>query len=148
MPNKYEHMVRTWGGFYNPEHAAKHGLAPGSFWFDTKQERDAFVADLGRIEDELQAKHLAVSLAEGTDTRARTVAKLDLLHNGKRFSIEYDFGYAFSSASAEYMFTDGNYSCDCNLSSFIREKQPDFPDLGCGSSIKTVSLEVVHVYDE
>ena len=40
---KYQYHVLTWGGFYNTEYKAVHGLEPGDFLFDTESERSAFI---------------------------------------------------------------------------------------------------------
>jgi len=44
----------------------------------------------------------------------------------------------------EFNWTEGNYSCDCNRSLFIkRQCDPDFPKMECGETIELVSLEEV-----
>jgi hypothetical protein len=46
-------------------------------------------------------------------------------------------------ALAEYMFTEGNYSCDCNRSLFIgRHASADLPEMECGEEIELICLEV------
>jgi hypothetical protein len=144
MP-KYEYMLHTWGGFYNAEHAAKHGLKGGYFWFDTAKERDDYLKNLQAIEKRLSAHALAFTTSEGDNTRLRTVAEMTLIHDWKSYDFEYDFGYAFDHESARFMFTNGNYSCDCNLSSFLRRKHPEFPELSCGVTIEICGLEIVSV---
>ena len=53
---------------------------------------------------------------EGPDVRKRTVARMTFtLPDGRAFPFEFDFGYGYPVDAAEYMFEDGNYSCDCNL---------------------------------
>ena len=38
------------------------------------------------------------------------------------------------------MYTEGNYSCDCNRSAFIGEHYEDFPYMDCGHTITIVSI--------
>jgi len=147
MSEKYEYVIHTWGGFFNPEHAAKHGLSGGYYWFDTAEDRVAYLFRLRALEVELSARELAYALYEGTDTRLRTVARLNLQYDSKVYEIEYDFGYAYPHESAVYMFSEGNYSCDCNLSAFIRAKYPEFTELDCGSSIETIDLSIESIAD-
>lgn len=43
---------------------------------------------------------------------------------------------------AEFMWTDGNYNCDCNRSLYIgRQCDKSFPEMTCGEQIELVSLE-------
>jgi hypothetical protein len=56
---------------------------------------------------------------------------VDARFKGKRYTFEYDYGPGYPVESAEYMFEDGNYSCNCNLSRFIQDKYPEFPELDC-----------------
>jgi hypothetical protein len=42
-----------------------------------------------------------------------------------------------------FMYEDGNYSCDCNRSIFIKQYcDQEFEEIACGEEIKLVSLEV------
>lgn len=43
--------------------------------------------------------------------------------------------------STEFMWTDGNYSCDCNRSIFMNEADPTIPLLECGSQIQLLGLK-------
>lgn len=57
-------------------------------------------------------------------------------------AIDYVTYYDDYGDSMEYMFEDGNYSCDCNRSLFIqRQCDEDFPDMKCGDTIEMVSFE-------
>lgn len=142
--NRYEYLIHTWGGFYNQQHVEKHGLKPGFFWFKSADARKLFLDNLQKIERELNATHLAFSLAEGEGTRQRTVAKMTLEYNGVRVNHEENFGYGYASEAAEYMFHDGNYSCDCNLSNMMRKYDSTVPKLECGSQIQIIDFEVVY----
>lgn len=49
----------------------------------------------------------------------------------------------------EFIWTDGNYSCDCNRLAFIAEEHPDavpdewnWEDAKCGDTIELVSLAI------
>lgn len=72
----------------------------------------------------------------------RTIAKMIFCFEGKEYPYEYDFGYGFPKESAEYMFMDGNYSCDCNRSIFIRELHPQFKEMDCGCKIKLEKFKI------
>lgn len=44
----------------------------------------------------------------------------------------------------EYIYKEGNYSCDCNKSLFIRQQcDPGFPEMTCGEKIEMVNLEKI-----
>jgi hypothetical protein len=53
--------------------------------------------------------------------------------------ISYPFEMEFETDEAvEYMFTVGNYGCDCNRCLFIQETNPEFnnnEDMECGDTI-------------
>lgn len=147
---KYEYAIKTWGGFYNDENKAKHGLSEGSFWFDNEPERNRFLSNLKSIEAEYNAKYLAYALFEGHGTRLETIAMMTLVYQGVEYPFSYDFGFGYDPESARYMFEDGNYSCDCNRSLFLnRELDGIFPELTCGNEIemKDFKIEYRH-YDE
>lgn len=42
-----------------------------------------------------------------------------------------------------FMFTEGNYSCDCNLGSFLDRARDIEVDHKCGDEIKLVSLTLI-----
>jgi hypothetical protein len=77
---------------------------------------------------------------DGPQTHARTIAHVVLSFDGKEYAFDQDFGYGYPAASAHYMFTEGNYACDCNRSSFIREKSSTFPEMDCGEQIDLASI--------
>lgn len=145
MNTKYEYLLHTWGGFYNEEHKIKHNCSPGYFWFDSAKARQDYLSVLQKLENDLNAHYLAFTLAEGTNTRTKTVATMDFVFAGKEYHYEYCFGYAYPEESACYMFEDGNYSCDCNRSIFINSQYPDFPEMDCGDQIEMKNFQVVLV---
>ena len=63
-------------------------------------------------------------------------------YQDKTYHYIYDFGYEYPEESARFIFFDGNYSCDCNLSSFIQEQDENFPFLKCGDEIKIENFVV------
>ena len=134
---KYEYLLHTWGGFYNEEHKAKHGLEPGYFWFSTTDERQKFLDNLKEVEKKYDAHYLASSFEEGKHVRYRTIARMKLVYNGKEYPYEYDFGFGYPVESAHYMLEDGNYSCDCNKSLFLSRIHEEVPELNCGGTIET-----------
>jgi hypothetical protein len=143
----YEYMLHTWGGFYNKEHQEKHGELPGYEWFPTAAARQKRIDELKSISDKLNARTLATNTEEGHHTRFRTVAKMDLVYQDKTYPIEYDFGFAYPEESADFMFYEGNYSCDCNLSIFIEEQHGIDIGLsdscGCVIEIDNFTIEAV-----
>jgi hypothetical protein len=143
---KYEYMLHTWGGFYNAEHKKVHAKEPGYFFFDTKEELNAFLVDLREIENDLKAYHLATTIEEGKHVRYRTIAKMKLVYEGTAYDYEEDFGCAYPPESAHYMFEDGNYACDCNRSLFLKRKYGELiEELDCGRTIEMKDFEVLQV---
>jgi hypothetical protein len=139
---KYEYLLHTWGGFYNEEHKANHGLEPGYFWFSTAVDRQKFFDNLKKIEKKYSAYYLASSFKEGKHVRYRTIARMKLVYNGKEYPYKYDFGFGYPVHSAHYMWEDGNYSCDCNKSLFLSQIYKEVPELNCGDSIQTRNFVV------
>lgn len=134
---KYEFVLHTWGGFYNDENKAKHGLEPGYFWFDTAEDRQKFLDSLREIEKKFDAKYIAHNFEEGQHVRYRTIARMTLVYNNKAYQYEEDFGFAYPVSAAHSMFEEGNYSCDCNRSLFLNRKYgAEIPELGCGDTIE------------
>ena len=133
---KYEYMLHTWGGFYNDEHKAKHGLEEGYYWFSTAWDRQKYLDNLKEIEKKFDAKYLASNFEEGKHVRYRTIARMKLVYKGIEYSYEYDFGFGYPVESARFMWEDGNYSCDCNKSLFLSRQYPEIPELDCGDTIE------------
>ena len=72
-----------------------------------------------------------------------TIFKGTYEYEGKRYTFEYDFGEGYTKDEAEFAFTQGNYSCACNISHFIRSYCDEkFPDLECGTNIELVECEI------
>jgi hypothetical protein len=69
---------------------------------------------------------------------------MNLVYNGKSYHLRYDFGEDFPAHSAEYAFFEGNYSCDCNKSLFIRRYcDPTFPEKNCGDEIVIQDFKII-----
>lgn len=71
---------------------------------------------------------------------------ITLAYEGKEYTYQHEFSetndtYKTTEELAEYMYTEGNYACDCNRSDFItRNCDANFPEMECGDTIKLVSL--------
>lgn len=141
---KYEFFFKFWGGAAKAI-AHELGITERNHWFDTKEERKAFKEKIY----EFQHLGLVTTEREGEETRLRTVVYITAEYKGKEYDFSYDFGYAYPVHRAKFMFYDGNYSCDCNLSAFIQEEHPEFPKLEeCGGEIKYVRLDIRQEEDE
>ena len=65
---------------------------------------------------------------------------------GKEYIIKKDFGYEYPPKSAEFMFRDGNYACDCNKSIFIKDQcDKKFRQRICGEKINLVDIKIRQV---
>lgn len=143
---KYEYLLKTWGGFYNEEFKKIHGKEEGYFFFDAKKERKDYIDELKQIEKKLNARVLMINEEEGKNVRYSTIAKMKMIYNGKTYEYEEDFGKAYPSDSAHFMFHDGNYSCDCNRSSFLNIKYGDEIEIkDCGYEIEVIDFEVLQI---
>lgn len=146
--NKYEYAFKTWGGFYNEEFKKLHGREQGTFYFDTRDERDAEVFVLESLKTLYcpNAMNLVIQKFEGDFARYSTVAKLKFGYNNAVYYLDFDFGPAYPFSGAIFMFTEGNYSCDCNRSLFLKKKYPEaFPnELPCGNKIELLRISVVY----
>ena len=63
-----------------------------------------------------------------------------LQYEGKNYEYTDKLEYE-NYEHAEFMYTDGNWGCDCNRSIFINDHVDDeFPIMVCGDKIKLVEL--------
>jgi hypothetical protein len=125
----YEYYLKFWGQG-EKRVAEKMATTKTEYWFPTKEDRRKFKK---KVYD-YSGDHTIVFKEEEGDSdfvRKRTVVIVDAVFKGEKYNFEYDYGYAYKDENAEYMFEDGNYSCNCNLSRFIKDKYPDFPELDC-----------------
>ncbi len=143
---KYEYLLKTWGGFYNDKFVKIHGKQEGSFFFDSKKERKVYIDELKQIEKKLNARVLMITEEEGKNVRYSTIAKMKMAYNGKTYEHETDFGCAYPEDSAHFMFYDGNYACDCNRSLFLKRQYGDeIEEMDCGHEIEVIDFEVIQV---
>ena len=65
-------------------------------------------------------------------------------YKDKEYTVHYDFGKDYNKESAKWMFLEGNYSCDCNRSLFIRREYGEdaIPEFDCGKEIKLLSYQI------
>ncbi len=140
---KYEYLLKTWGGFYNEEFQKIHRKEEGSFFFDTKKERKACIDELRQIEKKLNANFLMIREEEGKDVRYSTIAKMKMVYNGKTYDYEEDFGF-YPKSTAHFMFHDGNYACDCNRSLFLSRKY-GVETKDCGDEIELIDFKVIQI---
>lgn len=74
-----------------------------------------------------------------------TIAKMVLVYDTIPYPYEYNFGYGYSEEAAHYMFEDGNYSCDCNRSMFLKSKYGNIiKELDCGHTIQLEDFRVIY----
>jgi hypothetical protein len=86
-----------------------------------------------------------VVVSDAYDPRM-TIAIVTIRHPALPTDLTYAqrFGIGYPPESVAYMYREGNYSCDCNLSLFIkRYANVDIGDLECGDSVELVDLTVM-----
>lgn len=99
---KYEYRLLTWGGFYN-NWESTHGYKEGTYWFDTKEERDKYIAKLHKAElDYPNEKHLMVDLSEGFNCRIKTKLHRVIKYKGKEYYSEYTLWENYPYEAARY----------------------------------------------
>ena len=144
-----EYMVHIWGGAWNkaasPSIENDLGIKSGYYYFSTEEERDKFIEMIDQPKYKIHG--LMIVCEDGHLSHKRTVFVGTFKYKDDTFVLHYDFGYEYSEESAIYMFTEGNYSCDCNRSLFIRNQHGEdaIPDLGCGSEIELVDYAFVYL---
>lgn len=128
------YFINFWGG---GEGYLKETLGNNSqnYWFKTKQERDVFKSKITKLCND-KGLVIVYHESEGEITHYRTVATMKLvLPNGEVYNHTDDFGYGYDKESAEFMYFDGNYSCDCNKSLFLIQQGVDIEEYECGDEI-------------
>jgi hypothetical protein len=138
-----EYHLFFWGGINNDGLATAKFGPERNYWFATPEERARFKADVSLFAH-AAGQIVCFSENDGPNALTRTVAKMNLMYRGTAYPYEHDFGYGEHADSADYIFFEGNYSCDCNLSSFIRRAHPEanVPDLDCGDQIEIKDFEI------
>ena len=99
---KYQYHVCTWGGFYNSEHKAIHGLEDGDFVFDTEQQREAFIERRKKTSKELNARSIVFSSSAGFTCDVRTVLHRVVTINGELHYSTCDMGVNYQFNVAMY----------------------------------------------
>jgi len=140
-----KYFLCYWGQIENDNWVERDlGIKEKNFWFESKKEREKFKQKLKDVANNHNVI-IAFREEEGGLVNKKTIAENVLEFQGKEYVFNYNFGYGYPKESAEYMFTEGNYSCDCNLSLFIQEFCDDtFPKLECGNKIKLIDLNIKH----
>lgn len=140
--NKYEYFFEFWGQAENVI-ASELGTENKKFWFDTKEDVETFKTKVCNIAKK-HKQTIVSNIYEGTNVRYETIAKMVMvLPNGKKYPFEYNFGFAYPEESAEFMFFDGNYCCDCNRSSFLSKQYSEISEMECGYTIQIEDFKVV-----
>ena len=152
-----KYLVRIWGrdeeevaALRKPD-AIEQGQTVLCYWFDTPTERTAF---LSTIPSTVMIVRSVVDPDEERDTSACTWAHIVLrLPDGRVGTFRQCFGYGYPTHSVEFMWREGNYSCDCNKRLYLAREcgiDPEYDDLDkhveCGDTIELVSLEIYHTY--
>lgn len=70
---------------------------------------------------------VAMSVDAYEDEPTATVVKIECTFKGKPYTWFYNFGLGYPISSAQYMFEDGSYSCDCNRELFMSRIFDDIP---------------------
>lgn len=149
MDKNVEYMIHIWGGAWNrdanPSIKKDLGIDEGYYYFKTKGERDEFVKLLNN--QKYKDQGLMIAEESGILSHKRTVFVGLFVYNGTEFIIHHDFGYEYPEEAAEYMFTQGNYACDCNLSRFIISQygEGSIPELDCGCEIDLKDYSFVYL---
>ncbi len=139
----YEYHLMFWGGVKNDNWIERDlGIKENNFWFETEKERSEFKNKLQEVANN-HKQVICFDENEGQYVRYRTIAKMIMVLNDTEYPYEYDFGFAYSKDSAEYMFEEGNYSCDCNKSIFLSKKYPKVPEIDCGDTIELKDFKII-----
>src|SRR5689334_14577730 len=118
QPGRYDYLVRVWGGdkesvcmVYDLQPNEREANGPVAVWFETPRAQKAFLAEVRRKWHRLAA--IPASADDG-DVWTLTRAKVTLrLPDGREASFTETFGYGYPWESVEFMWREGNYSCDC-----------------------------------
>lgn len=106
---KYQYHVLTWGGFYNEDYQAVHGLSEGDFFFDTEGEREKFINHRKKLSSEMNAREVVFYKTEGFCCNVRTVLHRVCEYKGVQVYDTYDMGVNYPFDVAEYHMSDKWY---------------------------------------
>lgn len=146
MEQKKEWMIHVWGGAWNydatPSIEQDYGIKEGYHYFDSDEDKNDFLEIINK--PEYCSQGLMKDIKYGAMSHKRTIFVGTCRYEGIDFTLHLDFGYEYPEDSAIYMFLDGNYSCDCNRSLFIRREygKNSIPELDCGDKIQLVKYHI------
>lgn len=147
-PDKWPHLMRLWGADQDAL-MARFGLRENdggvvAVWFPSYAARESFkeaISDLRNlVRDASDGDEADTSSITGAEVWLRTP-------DCRTFTYRDSFGYGYPPHSVVFMYTEGNYSCDCNRTLFIAQHcDPTFEDTErCGETIQLVRLRVYQV---
>jgi uncharacterized protein (TIGR02996 family) len=150
LRKRTRHLVRFWGLGATADVRAIRD-SPSAALFHIEDEGLAYAAfcpsaeDVAGLREYLATGDSHVDTGEfGNTPYLRTIAAFDLVPPGsKAYQCRIDFGFGYPDDPARYMLEDGNYSCDCNRSLFLRD-QAGWPgdEAPCGESIRMENLVI------
>ena len=141
-----EYMVNLWGGAWNenanPSIEKDLGIKKGPYYFETEDELNRFIDLISQPKYKKQGMMIDKHVGELTHKRPVFVGVFE--YQGKQFMLREKFVHEYPAESAEFMFLQGNYSCDCNRSRFIRRQwgEDAMPELDCGCEIKLLDYHI------
>lgn len=69
--------------------------------------------------------------------------------NGNEYPVLWECaGEDITTRDVAYYFEEGNFSCDCNKISLIRERFPEVGEMGCGDTILIKQMMIHTVLKE
>jgi len=134
-----DYLLKAWGADV-AKCPAPDKIHDGAYywWFASPEDRERFKAKLPYSSLVTSDEDPEDFSGNRCNTHKRTIAVMVFrLPSGEEKAFEYDFGYGYPAHSAEYMFEDGNYSCDCSRSSFL-----GLETMPCGETIQMVSFDI------
>lgn len=142
MPPYY---LKFWGQIQNDGLTAKFlNTSATEFWFNTSKERNSFKERLENFAID-SCKIVAFTYCEGEDAKYETVAEMLIKSGNESYNLSYNFGVGYPLESAEYMFMEGNYACDCNISLFLKQRGVNIKEYPCGDELKIMEFKVNRV---
>jgi len=132
----YEYFLYTYGGFYNSEFQKKHGFIKGTHWFESEEDRQAYIHKLNKLTISTLNYNLFMTKDEGRHTRYRTILTVVMEHGEALYEYKHAYEYFFDSERLKNTWFKGECSCDCTRSLLIKQSNPEFSKLKCGDKIK------------
>jgi hypothetical protein len=82
----------------------------------------------------------------GNEYKMHTFVKFVLHYRGIDYKCIDDLGENYPLNVAHYIYEEGNYSCDCNRSLFLKRIGVVCDELECGETIKLSNLEIFKAF--